>query len=476
MYTTDAAKEFIMEHTYRIEHDSVGSLSVPANAYYGIHTLRAQENFPITGHRMLFLFVQQIALVKKAAALVNKNGGFLAPEKADAIIWACDQILAGEHQEDFFIDAMQGGAGTSANMNVNEVVANLAIEHLGGTLGDYSIIHPNDHVNMAQSTNDVIPSAAKLTTLVLARALAEELRKLKAELEEKANSFDHILKMGRTQMQDAVPMRLGQSFAAFAAAIGRDIHRLEDSLDAMRVLNMGATAIGSGINVPPFYFNNICPALSELVGEELTQAKDLFDATQNIDCFVEVSGALKACAVNLSKMANDLRLLSSGPRTGFGEIHLPPRQNGSSIMPGKINPVIPEIVNQAAFLVIGHDVTITIAAQAGQLELNAFGPVIFYQLFEAFLTLAGAVDSLTRFCIHDLTANEERCHELVDASIGIVTALVPHIGYKEASRIAHEALDTGIHVKDIVLREGLMDEETLNHILNPYRLTEPSRE
>lgn len=476
MYTTDAAKEFIMEHTYRIEHDSVGSLSVPANAYYGIHTLRAQENFPITGHRMLFLFVQQIALVKKAAALVNKNGGFLAPEKADAIIWACDQILAGEHQEDFFIDAMQGGAGTSANMNVNEVVANLAIEHLGGTLGDYSIIHPNDHVNMAQSTNDVIPSAAKLTTLVLARALAEELRKLKAELEEKANSFDHILKMGRTQMQDAVPMRLGQSFAAFAAAIGRDIHRLEDSLDAMRVLNMGATAIGSGINVPPFYFNNICPALSELVGEELTQAKDLFDATQNIDCFVEVSGALKACAVNLSKMANDLRLLSSGPRTGFGEIHLPPRQNGSSIMPGKINPVIPEIVNQAAFLVIGHDVTITIAAQAGQLELNAFGPVIFYQLFEAFLTLAGAVDSLTRFCIHDLTANEDRCHELVDASIGIVTALVPHIGYKEASRIAHEALDTGIHVKDIVLREGLMDEETLNHILNPYRLTEPSRE
>ncbi len=465
-----------MEHTYRIEHDSVGSLSVPANAYYGIHTLRAQENFPITGHRMLFLFVQQIALVKKAAALVNKNGGFLAPEKADAIIWACDQILAGEHQEDFFIDAMQGGAGTSANMNVNEVVANLAIEHLGGTLGDYSIIHPNDHVNMAQSTNDVIPSAAKLTTLVLARALAEELRKLKAELEEKANSFDHILKMGRTQMQDAVPMRLGQSFAAFAAAIGRDIHRLEDSLDAMRVLNMGATAIGSGINVPPFYFNNICPALSELVGEELTQAKDLFDATQNIDCFVEVSGALKACAVNLSKMANDLRLLSSGPRTGFGEIHLPPRQNGSSIMPGKINPVIPEIVNQAAFLVIGHDVTITIAAQAGQLELNAFGPVIFYQLFEAFLTLAGAVDSLTRFCIHDLTANEDRCHELVDASIGIVTALVPHIGYKEASRIAHEALDTGIHVKDIVLREGLMDEETLNHILNPYRLTEPSRE
>jgi len=465
-----------MEHTFRLEQDSVGSLPVPAGAYYGIHTLRAQENFPITGHRMLFLFVQQIALVKKAAAIVNKQGGFLAPEKADAIIWACDQILAGEHREDFFIDAMQGGAGTSANMNVNEVVANIAIEHLGGTLGDYSIIHPNDHVNMAQSTNDVIPSAAKLTTLVLARALMKELEKLKAALEEKASEFDHILKMGRTQMQDAVPMRLGQSFAAFAAAIGRDIHRLEDSLDAMRVLNMGATAIGSGINVPPAYFNNICPTLSKLFGEELTQAGDLFDATQNIDGFVEVSGALKSCAVNLSKMANDLRLLSSGPRTGFGEINLPPRQNGSSIMPGKINPVIPEIVNQAAFLVIGHDVTITIAAQAGQLELNAFGPVIFYQLFEAFLTLAGAVDSLTRFCIRDLTANEDRCRELVDASVGVVTALVPHIGYKEASRIAHEALDTGLSVKDIVLRDGIMDEETLSLILDPHRLTEPVRE
>lgn len=465
-----------MEHSYRIEQDSVGFLPVPANAYYGIHTLRAQENFPITGHRMLFLFVQQIALVKKAAAMVNKTGGFLAPEKADAIIWACDRILDGEHQEDFFIDAMQGGAGTSANMNVNEVVANIAIEHLGGTLGDYSIIHPNDHVNMAQSTNDVIPSAAKLTTLVLARALMTELSKLKAALEEKAVEFDHILKMGRTQMQDAVPMRLGQSFAAFAAAIGRDIHRLEDSLDAMRVLNMGATAIGSGINVPPAYFNNICPTLSALFGEDLTQADNLFDATQNIDGFVEVSGALKSCAVNLSKMANDLRLLSSGPRTGLGEINLPPRQNGSSIMPGKINPVIPEIVNQAAFLVMGHDVTISIAAQAGQLELNAFGPVIFYQLFEAFLTLAGAVDSLTRFCIRDLTANEDRCRELVDASVGVVTALVPYIGYKEASRIAHEALDTAVSVKDIVLREGIMDEKTLAHILDPHRLTEPTRE
>lgn len=465
-----------MEHTFRIEQDSVGSLPVPADAYYGIHTLRAQENFPITGHRMLFLFVQQIALVKKAAAITNKEGGFLPADKADAIVWACDRILAGEHQEDFFIDAMQGGAGTSANMNVNEVVANIAIEHLGGALGDYSIIHPNDHVNMAQSTNDVIPSAAKLTTLVLARALMKELSKLKAALEEKANAFDHILKMGRTQMQDAVPMRLGQSFAAFAAAIGRDIHRLEDSLDAMRVLNMGATAIGSGINVPPAYFNKICPTISALFGEKLTQAGDLFDATQNIDGFVEVSGALKSCAVNLSKMANDLRLLSSGPRTGFGEINLPPRQNGSSIMPGKINPVIPEIVNQAAFLVIGHDVTITIAAQAGQLELNAFGPVIFYQLFEAFLTLAGAVDSLTRFCIRDLTANEDRCRELVDASVGVVTALVPHIGYKEASRIAHEALDTGLPVKDIVLRDGIMDEKTLTQILDPHRLTEPVRE
>lgn len=465
-----------MEQNYRTEHDSVGSLPVPANAYYGIHTLRAQENFPITGHSMDFLFVQQIALIKKAAAQVNRDAGFLPADKADAIRWACDQILADRHKKDFFIDAMQGGAGTSANMNVNEVVANIAIEHLGGTLGDYSIVHPNDHVNMAQSTNDVIPTAAKLTTLVLAKELMLCLQELQTALEEKAREFDNVLKMGRTQMQDAVPMRLGQSFGAFATAIGRDIRRIDDSLAAMRVINMGATAIGTGITVPMAYFENICPTLSYLFGEELTQASDLFDATQNIDGFAEVSGALKACAVNLSKMASDLRLMSSGPRTGFGEITLPPRQNGSSIMPGKINPVIPEIVNQAAFLVMGHDVTIAIAAQAGQLELNAFGPVIFYQLFESFRTLTGAIDSLTHFCIKDLTANEAHCRELVDASVGIITALVPHIGYKAASRIAHEALDSGIPVKELILAQGILDEVSLNRILDPHRLTMPGRE
>lgn len=465
-----------MEQKFRIEHDSVGSLPVPANAYYGIHTLRAQENFPITGHSMDFLFVQQIALIKKAAALVNRDSGFLPADKANAILWACDQILADGHKKDFFIDAMQGGAGTSANMNVNEVVANIAIEHLGGTLGDYSIIHPNDHVNMAQSTNDVIPTAAKLTTLVLAKELMLCLQELQSALEEKAREFDGILKMGRTQMQDAVPMRLGQSFGAFASAIGRDIRRIDESLAAMRIINMGATAIGTGITVPMTYFENICPTLSYLFGEELTQASNLFDATQNIDGFTEVSGALKACAVNLSKIASDLRLMSSGPRTGFGEITLPPRQNGSSIMPGKINPVIPEIVNQAAFLVMGHDVTIAIAAQAGQLELNAFGPVIFYQLFESFRTLSGAIDSLTYFCIKGLTANVDHCRQLVDASVGMVTALVPRIGYKEASRIAHKALDTGIPVRDIVLQEGLLDETTLRRILDPHRLTEPGRE
>lgn len=465
-----------MEKTYRIEHDSVGSLPVPANAYYGIHTLRAQENFPITGHAMDFLFVQQIALIKKAAAQVNKSAGFLPPDKADAIVWACDQILADEHKKDFFIDAMQGGAGTSANMNVNEVVANIAIEHLGGTLGDYSIVHPNDHVNMAQSTNDVVPTAAKLTTLVLAKELMLCLEELASALEEKAREFDNILKMGRTQMQDAVPMRLGQSFQAFATAIRRDIRRIEESLSAMRIINMGATAIGTGITVPLAYFENICPTLSYLSGEELVQASDLFDATQNIDGFTEVSGALKSCAVNLSKIASDLRLMSSGPRTGIGEIALPPRQNGSSIMPGKINPVIPEIVNQAAFLVMGHDVTISIAAQAGQLELNAFGPVIFYQLFESFRTLAGAIDSLTHFCIKGITANTDHCRQLVDSSVGIVTALTPYIGYKEASRIAHQALDTGIPVRDIVLRDGLLDEATLLRTLDLHRLTEPGLE
>lgn len=462
-----------MKKEFRCESDSVGQLFVDDEAYYGIQTLRAKENFGITGTKHCIDFVKNIVLVKKAAAKVNLEYGLLERKKAEAIIAACDEILHGKHKKDFIVDAVQGGAGTSANMNVNEVIANIAIERLGGKRGDYNLISPNDHVNMEQSTNDVIPTAGKLTVLSLTAGLIPELRRLESALKNKAVEFDGILKMGRTQLQDAVPMRLGQAFRAFATAIGRSTDRIEASLAEMRTINLGATAIGTAINAKEAYFTHITEELSLLTGEKLSRAEDLFDGTQNVDGFVAVSGALKALAVNLSKMCNDLRLMSSGPRTGLGEIILPARQNGSSIMPGKINPVIPEVVNQVAFLVIGHDVTITLAAEAGQLELNAFEPVIFYQLFESVNTLTGAVKTLTDNCVVGIKANKERCAEWVDRSVGIVTALNPYIGYIKAAEIAKESLKTGEPIKSIVLREGLMNEEKLNEVLNPLVLTEP---
>ncbi len=462
-----------MDKEYRKESDSVGELSVDSSAYYGIQTLRAKENFDITGRKISSAFVRNVVLIKKAAAKVNAAYGILETEKADAIISACDEILHGKHRKDFIVDAVQGGAGTSANMNVNEVIANIAIEKLGGVKGDYSLISPNDHVNMEQSTNDVIPTAGKLTVLSLAKELLSALKKLEEALLAKAKEFDGILKMGRTQLQDAVPMRLGQAFRAFATAITRSKERIAASLGEMRTINLGATAIGTGITAKEAYFAHITEELSALTGETLRRAEDLFDGTQNVDCFAAVSGTLKALAVNLSKMCNDLRLMSSGPRTGLGEIILPAKQNGSSIMPGKINPVIPEVVNQAAFLVIGHDVTVTMAAEAGQLELNAFEPVIFYQLFESFRALTGAVKTLTENCIVGIAASRERCAEWVNRSVGIVTALNPYIGYLKAAEIAKESLRTGEPIRDIVLREGLMDEATLDKVLDPLLLTEP---
>ncbi len=462
-----------MEKEFRTERDSVGELSVDSAAYYGIQTLRAKGNFEITGTKLNYAFVRNIVLIKKAAAKVNKAYGLLEQEKADAIIAACDEILHGKHRRDFIVDAVQGGAGTSANMNVNEVIANIAIEHLNGKKGDYALISPNDHVNMEQSTNDVIPTAGKLTVLSLAAELIAELKRLHAALSAKATEFDGILKMGRTQLQDAVPMRLGQAFRAFATAIARSGQRIENSLSEMRSINLGATAIGTAINAKEAYFTHITQELSQLTGEALSRADDLFDGTQNVDGFAAVSGTLKALAVNLSKMCNDLRLMSSGPRTGLGEIILPAKQNGSSIMPGKINPVIPEVVNQVAFLVIGHDVTVTMAAEAGQLELNAFEPVIFYQLFESLRALTGAVRTLSENCIVGITANKERCAEWVNRSVGIVTALNPYIGYLKAAEIAKESLRTGQSIKSIVLREGLMDEKKLDEVLDPLVLTEP---
>ncbi len=462
-----------MDTTLRREQDSVGRLDVAANAYYGIHALRAKYNFPITGVPMNEEFVGNIVLIKKAVATVHKKSGALDERLADAVIAACDDLLAGEKRDQFIVDAVQGGAGTSANMNVNEVVANLAIEKLGGTLGDYSLINPNDHINMGQSTNDVIPTAGKLTVLALSRELREQLRFLIRALLNKSEEFDDILKMGRTQLQDAVPMRLGQSFRAFASAMERDLGRIERVLEEMRSVNIGATAIGTAINADMDYFKHIIDELSILSGEPLVRPEDLFDATQNADCFASVSGVLKAFAINLTKMCNDLRLMSGGPRTGLSEIHLPPKQNGSSIMPGKINPVIPEVVNQVAFLVIGHDMTVTLAAQAGQLELNAFEPVIFYQLFESMIALTGAIKTLRENCIDGIVADRENCRLYMDRSVGIVTALNPYIGYQKASEIAKESLRTGKRVWDIVLERGLLDEATLRTVLDAHTMTEP---
>lgn len=457
----------------RIEADSIGSMAVPAKAYYGVQSLRAKKNFNITGRPMHPAFIRNLVKIKKAAALTNQNLHLLEEQKAEAIICACNEIIEGKLMDQFIVDSIQGGAGTSANMNANEVIANRAAEILGGDKGDYTLIHPNDHVNMAQSTNDVIPSAGKLTVLELLPRAIQELKRLHSVLLKKSNEFDHILKIGRTQLQDAVPMRLGQTFHAYASVILRDIKRIEKSQEEVMVLNMGGTAIGTAINANPEYLSQIVPNINKVCKTTCIQAGDLIDATQNLDGFVQVSGALKTCAVNLSKLCNDLRLLSSGPRAGIGEINLPPKQNGSSIMPGKINPVIPEVVTQVAFHIIGNDMAITLAAEAGQLELNAFEPVLFYSLFESIETLTGAVATLVDNCIADISANEERCRELLEKSVGISTALCPYIGYERSAELAKKSLKTGIPLKELVLMETFLTKEQLEDILNPAAMTKP---
>ena len=461
------------KHDFRIEADSIGTKDVPEDVYYGVQTLRAAENFPITGLTMHPEIINSLAYIKKACAITNCEVGVLDKKIANAIVQACDEIIDGHLHDDFIVDPIQGGAGTSLNMNANEVIANRAIEILGGEKGDYEIVNPNDHVNCGQSTNDVIPTAGKMTTLRLLQNLKKELLRLHEALVAKADEFDHVIKMGRTQMQDAVPIRLGQEFRAYSVAIMRDIRRMDKAVEEMQVVNMGGTAVGTGINADETYLRRIVPNLSEVSGMEFVQAFDLIDSTQNLDSFVAVSGAVKACAVTLSKIANDLRLMSSGPRAGFGEINLPAKQNGSSIMPGKVNPVIPEVVNQVAFNIIGNDVTITMAAEAGQLELNAFEPIIFYCMFQSINTLAYAVQTFVDNCVSGITANENRCRQLVENSIGIVTAICPHVGYKKSAEIAKEALATGESVRAIILREGLLTADELDSILDPVHMTEP---
>ena len=457
----------------RTEKDSIGSKEIPEGVYYGVQSLRAAENFRITGLSMHPEVINSLAQIKKAAAMTNCEVGLLDKHIAEAIVKACDEILAGKLHEAFIVDPIQGGAGTSINMNANEVIANRAIEILGGQKGDYSIVHPNDHVNCGQSTNDVIPTAGKMTSLKLLKNATKELERLHKAFCDKGEEFDSIIKMGRTQMQDAVPIRLGQEFKAYSVAIQRDINRMEKAQEEMRTLNLGGTAIGTGINADEAYLRRIVPNLAQICDMEFVQAYDLIDATQNLDPFVAVSGAVKACAVTLSKIANDFRLMSSGPRCGFGEINLPAKQNGSSIMPGKVNPVIPEVVNQVAFNIIGNDVTITMAAEAGQLELNAFEPIVFYCLFQSIDTLAYAVETFVDNCVAGITANKDRCKELVDNSVGIVTALCPHVGYAKSASLAKTAIRSGVPVRKLILDEGLLNESELDEILDVKNMTEP---
>lgn len=458
---------------YRLESDSVGEKRIPKEAYYGVQSLRAQENFMITGKKVHMEMIKALAQVKKATAITNMQVELLNEKVGNAIIEACDEIIEGGLKDQFITDPIQGGAGTSMNMNLNEVIANRAAEILGGEKGDYSIVHPNDHVNMGQSTNDVIPTGGKIATIRLLNKALVSLEDLVKALSDKAKEFDHVIKMGRTQMQDAVPIRLGQEFRAYSNAIKRDLVRIKRAEEELYHVNIGATAIGTGINADEEYVKNITPNLSKVTGLELIQCEDLVDGTQNLDSFASVSSMLKVCALSISKIANDLRLMSSGPRTGFGEINLPAKQNGSSIMPGKINPVIAEVANQVAFAIVGNDVTITMAVEAGQLELNAFEPVLYYKLFESIEILKNGVDTFIENCIKDITANEERCKELVENSVGIITAICPHVGYKKAANVAKTAIKTGESVRELILKENLLSPKELDTIFNPYGMTEP---
>ena len=464
-----------MQAAHRIEHDLLGERAIPADAYYGIHTLRALENFPITGTPVSVYpdLVNALACVKQAAALVNNQLGLLDDARTDAIVKACREIRAGKLLDQFVVDVMQGGAGTSTNMNANEVVANCALEHLGHQRGEYGYLHPLDHVNLSQSTNDVYPTAVRVALQFAVARLLDAMVELRTAFESKSLEFRSIVKIGRTQLQDAVPMTLGQEFGAYAVMLGEDVQRLREASQLIREINLGATAIGTGINAPPDYPALACERLTEITGIALVLSANLVEATQDAGAFVQLSGVLKRIAIKLSKTCNDLRLLSSGPRAGFAEINLPPVQAGSSIMPGKVNPVIAEAVNQVAFEVIGNDVTISFAAEAGQLELNAFEPVIAHSLFKSINHLREACTVLARRCVSGITANRERMRYYMEYSISIVTALNPWIGYEQATALAKEALETGKRVYDLVLEKGLLSKTQLDAILQPETLTRP---
>ncbi|GMU98751.1 MAG: aspartate ammonia-lyase [Ignavibacteriota bacterium] len=459
----------------RSEHDLLGDREVPNEVYYGVQTLRAIENFMISGVTLNFhpVIIQALAMVKMAAAKTNNELGLLSKPVTDAIVQACSEIINGKLHTHFIVDMIQGGAGTSTNMNANEVIANRALEILGYEKGEYKYCHPNNHVNLSQSTNDAYPTSVKIALILANRTLTEVLKELIQSFHDKAKEFSHIIKMGRTQLQDAVPMTMGQEFEAYAVTLGEEVERLEQNVKLFLEVNMGATAIGTGINSHPDYSKKVVSHLRDITKMEIVLANNLVEATQDTGAFVMYSSAVKRLAVKLSKICNDLRLLSSGPRTGINEINLPPMQPGSSIMPGKINPVIPEVVNQIAFKVIGNDLTVTLAAEAGQLQLNVFEPIIVESLFESIEMLKNGMMTLKQKCVDGITVNEDRCRSLVENSIGLVTALNPVLGYETSTQLAKEALDKNKGVYELVLEKKLLSKAELDDLLKPENMIKP---
>jgi aspartate ammonia-lyase len=463
----------------RLEKDFLGEREIPDDAYYGVQTLRGKENFHITGISMSAepYFVKAFGYVKKAAALANRDLGVLDAHVADAIVGACDRLIAGDMLDQFVTDFIQGGAGTSTNMNVNEVIANLALEHLGHKKGEYQYVNPNDHVNFGQSTNDVYPTAFRLALILRLASYMDALRRLQDAFFAKAKEFEHVLKMGRTHLQDAVPMSLGQEFRGWGTTIGEEVQRIREVRQLLREINLGATAIGTSVTAAAGYPELATRHLSELTDVDFILAHDLVEATSDTGAYVLLSGVLKRTSVKLTKICNDIRMLASGPRCGFNEINLPQMQPGSSIMPGKVNPVIPEVVNQTSFLVIGLDLTVTLAASAGQLQLNVMEPVITFGLFTSIFTMENAVNSLRVHCIQGITANADRTRDMVLNSLGIVTVLKPLLGYKQCAEIAREGYETGKSLHDIVVKERkLLSQEKWDEVFSFENLISPTLE
>lgn len=457
----------------RIEHDFLGELEVPDNAYYGVQSLRGSHNFNITGQKLDSDFIIALAMVKKAAAMANLKTARLDSKIAKALIAAADEIIDGKLHDNFIVDPIQGGAGTSINMNMNEVLCNRALEIIGEKKGRYDIISPNNHANMAQSTNDVFPTAIKLCIILKSRKLKIALKRLSWELERKAQEFKDVLKMGRTHLQDAVPITLGQEMSAYASGVNRGLRRIEHALINLHYINMGGTAIGTGLNAEPNYIPEVAKILSVLAEEDFHVAENLIDATNNTDGFADMSSALKNTALMLIKMANDFRLMASGPRCGLNELKLPARQPGSSIMPGKVNPVIAEVLNQTCYQIIGNDTAICLAVENGQFELNVMEPVIAFNIFNSLKYMTNAVNTFVDNLLIDLEANKEQCYTWLNHSVGTITALLPHIGYENASMIAKEAYQTNKPVREIILSKNLLTEEELDIILSPSEMTRP---